>query len=161
MFFSCDQNIIREDGQFKDKKKHKEKLEYFIEQINLFRAICEDANKEGQRVISQLIPVEFLLFMLNSKKLYIQEKRIFVELLQELYINHYALAVAQDSLMPEILLWRKAGAEKSLDTLFQEEKNKLFTHNLEDSISPFSFDESETPLNHNVLSFSLRHRGGD
>ena len=32
--------------------------------------------------------------------------------------------------MPEILLWRQTGAEKSIDTLKQEERNKLFTHTI-------------------------------
>ena len=87
-------------------------------------------------MISQLMPPEFLLYMLNSKRLKMYEKRIFIELLQQLYINHYSLQLPQKSLMPEILLWRKAGAEKGIDSLKQEEKNKLFTHTIVKKIVP-------------------------
>ena len=73
------------------------------------------------------MPPEFLLHMLNSSRIPMQEKRIFVELMQELYVNHYSLELAHQNLMPEILLWRKADSEKSIDQLFQEEKHKLFT----------------------------------
>ena len=38
---------IENGGVFRDLSEHRKKLTYFKEQINLFRAICEDSNKEG------------------------------------------------------------------------------------------------------------------
>ena len=76
------------------------------------------------------MPPEFLLYMLNSSRLEMHDKRIFIELLQQLYVNHYSMQLAQSSLMPEILLWRKSDTEKGSDKLQQEERNKLFSHTM-------------------------------
>ena len=126
-FLVGDDSLVRNEKYFENKKQYKSKVKYFRELIKLYTAMSEDYNKENQKLVSQLMPPEFLLYMINSSQISLWDKRKFMDLLVHLYINHYSMEIPGNSLMPEILVWNEYKVEETIDNQINEEKGKLFT----------------------------------
>jgi hypothetical protein len=70
----------------------------------------------------QLISPEFLIYMLNSQKVSLINKKMFIELLISTYINHYKLETLSDQLIPDILVWSDHEYERTYDYQIMKEE---------------------------------------
>lgn len=123
---SADEDYPKVKG-IRSERDYLMKRSYFLEQVYLMRTLCSDYNKEAQKIIQQLMPPEFLLYVLNSPPVGLNEKKAFIELMIDLYIENYMLEYVGDSLMPETLVWTEVEIEQSKENMINEERNKLFT----------------------------------
>ena len=102
----------------------KKRRKYFKAELRLLTALTQDYNIECQQIIARLFPSELLVYCLNSRKISNNYKRLFIDLLYNLYLNYYLLGKPPKSFIPEVL---SIYQEEELIQNRRLEKKKLFS----------------------------------
>ena len=143
------------------------KRQYFRSQMKLLAALSQDINKDAQDIISQLFPPEALLFCLNSTQIGILDKKIMLDIMNNIYLKFHLLKALPTSLMPTIFTWNK-DKKKVEGEGIEEENYDLEEHRMAERYKIFSlsyfnqdFEELDLALTENVENVAEEEEEGD
>ena len=123
--------------------------------MKLLGALCQDINKEAQNTIKEIFPPETLLFCLNSPIIAILDKKIMLDLLNNLYLKYNLLNALPRSLMPTIFTLKK---DKNNKVPVNMEKRNSYGRTSSQSVINQDHDDDDLDVNYDLEEERIEER---